>query len=95
VCVVVKSHVLFVVNFLHVESPKKKKFKGGGCKSCKGFFFFEKMAQSHHILRKKSLKSADFDYSLLPKYSTCSKKRFYFPVGRVAKCWLSPLVDDC
>jgi len=61
----------------------------GAANHAKVFFFFEKMAKSHHILRKKSWKSADFDYSLLPKYSTCSKKKFYFPVGHVAKCWLN------
>jgi hypothetical protein len=65
----------FLVNFLHLERRRKK---GGGCKSCKGFFFFEKLAQSHHILRKKSSKSPDLDYSLLPKYSTCSKKQSTF-----------------
>jgi hypothetical protein len=65
VCFVVKSHVLFFGEFSPVRKGKKK---GGGCKSCKGFFPFEKMAQSHHILSKKSLKSSGLDYSLLPKY---------------------------
>jgi hypothetical protein len=76
-CVVVKSHVLFFGEF----SPlRKKKKKGGGCKSCKGFFFFEKLAQSHHILREKSLKSPDLDYSLLPKIQHLFQKTIYFPV---------------
>jgi hypothetical protein len=41
------------------------------------------------------LKSPDLDYSLLPKIQHLFQKTIYFPVWPVAKCWLSPLVDNC
>jgi len=67
VCVVVKSHVLFFGEFSPLRKGKKKEKKLGAANHAKVFFFFEKLAQSYQILRKKSLKSPDLDYSLLPK----------------------------